>query len=314
MARTSKHTPQALLDLARAAVDNNPDVPVATFREEWGVGTSEAHAVLTAARWELGYRHYGRLPLEQLHPRYQSLVKAPERQDPSVAITVDSAAEVLILEVDRALAAARDAIGRVGDHLRAAARKTISDAEAGALGDIQAAEGAARDLASEVEVARRYEADARSDTASVREQLNAEISRLTHELRDQTRERAAAERTRERAEDDRRQALAAMNAGREMTEKQIADLTARLAHAERAAGATDRHVQTMTEVIGDLRQRLDDAVDAVAGARRDAAAAESRAAADEARVALLQQAHAAELLRMREIHDADLRRVAAVCG
>jgi predicted nucleic acid-binding Zn-ribbon protein len=301
VARTSKHPPEALLDLARAAVAENPDVPVATFRRDHGVGTTEAHAVLTAARWERGYRHYGRLPLEQIHPRYQSLVKAPETHDPSAAIRVDAAPEVLRLEVDRAFEAVRDAVGRVGEHLRAAAQRAITDAQASAAGDIVAAEGAARDLASEVEVAQRHEADARRESATLREQLNAEISRLTQELRDQTRERAAAERARELAEADRRQALAAMNGGREATQKLIGDLTSRLGDAQRAAGATERHVQTMTEVIADMRRRLDDAVGAAAKARQESSASEARASAAEARVALLQQSHAAELLRMREV-------------
>lgn len=300
MARTSKHQPEALLDLARAAVADNPDIPVATFRRDHGVGTTEAHAVLTAARWEVGYRHYGRLPLEQLHPRYQSLVKAPATRDPTAALTVDTAPEVLRLEVEQAFVAAREALGRVGEHLRAVAKQAIADTEASAAGDIVAAEGAARDLASEVEVAQRHEADARRETATLREQLNTEISRLTQELRDQTRERAASEKARELAEEDRRQALAALNGGRDATEKQIADLTSRLSDAQLAAGATERHVQTMAEVIEDLRGRLDEAVEATAVARRESSASQAKAAAADARVALLQESHAAELLRLRE--------------
>jgi chromosome segregation ATPase len=301
VARTSKHPPEALLELARSAVAEDPDIPVATFRRDHGVGTTEAHAVLTAARWELGYRHYGRLPLDQLHPRYQSLVKAPATRDPAATLTVDTAPEALRLEVEQAFVTAREALGRVGEHLRAAAKQVIADTEASAAGDIVAAERAARDLASEVEVAQRHEADARRETATIREQLHAEISRLTQELRDQTRERAAAERARELAEEDRRQALATMNGGREATEKQIADLTSRLADAQRAAGATEAHVQTMTEVIADMRRRLDEAVTSAEAARQESSTSNAKAAAAEARVALLQQAHAAEVLRMREV-------------
>ena len=300
MARTSKHTAETLLDLAREAVDSNPDTPVAAFRVAHGVGSSEAHAALTAAWWERGYRHYGRLTLEQLHPRYQPLVKPPASRDPAGEITIDSAPEALRLEVDRALTAAREAMGRVGDHLQAIARRVIADADARVTRDILTADGASRDLATEVEVAQRHEADARRETASIREELAAEISRLTQEVRDQTRERAAAERAREVAEEDRRLAHATLERGREAMERHTADLSGRLADAERAAGAADRQLQMMTDVVADLRRRLDGAVDAVAGARREAAIAEARAAVAEARLTLLQESHAAELLRMRE--------------
>lgn len=300
MARSSKHSAETLLDLAREAVDSNPDIPVATFRVAHGVGSNEAHAALTAAWWERGYRHYGRLTLEQLHPRYQPLVKTPLPQDPAGDITIDSAPEALRLEVDLTLTAARDALGRLGDHLQIVARRVMAEADARVAQDIQAADGASRDLATEIEIAQRHEADARREAASIREELNAEISRLAQGLRDQTRERAAAERARESAEDDRRHAHATLERGREAMERQTADLSGRLADAERVAGATDCQIQMMTDVVADLRRRLDGAVDAVAGGRRDAAMAESRAAAAEARLALLQEMHAAELLRMHE--------------
>lgn len=299
MARTSKHTAEALLDLAREAVESNPEIPVSTFRAAHGVGSSEALAALTAAWWERGYRHYGRLGIEQLHPRYRSLVKTPVSQDPAGDITIDAAPEALRLEVDRSLTAARDALGRLGDHLQIMAKRVIAEADARAAQDILAADGASRELATEVEVAQRQEADARRETASIREELNAEISRLAQDLRDQTRERAAAERARDTAEEDRRLANATLERSRETMERQAADLSARLANAERGAGASDRELQLMADVVTDLRRRLDGAVEAVGGARREAAAAESRAAAAEARLELLKESHAAELLRMR---------------
>lgn len=300
MARTSKHTAETLLELARTAVESDPDIRVAVFRSAHGVGTNEAQAVLTAARWERGYRHYGRLPLEELHPRYQPLVKAPGSQDPAAHVTIESAPEALRLEIERAMATAREAMGSMGDHLQLLARRVIAETEAAALRDIRAAESACQELVTEVEVAQRQEAEARRETASIREQLNAEISRLTQELRDQTKERAATDRAREVAEEDRRQAHATLERSREAMARQTADLSTRLADAERAVGATDRLVQSMTETNADLRRRLDEAVEALAEARRDASLAESRWAVAESRLELLQGVRNSELSQGQE--------------
>jgi chromosome segregation ATPase len=276
-----------LLELARTAVENDPDIRVAEFRAAHGVGSNEAQAVLRAAWWERGYRQYGRLTLEDLHPRYRSLVKPPASQDPACDVTIDTAPDALRLEIERALAAARDAMGSMGDHLQLLARRVIVEVEAGAVRDVRAAESATQELATEIEVAQRQEAEARRETASIREELNSELSRLTQELRDQTRERVAADRAREVAEEDRRQAHAMLERGRETMARQTADLSTRLADAERVVGATERLVQTLTETNADLRRRLDEAVEALAGARRDTAVAESKAAASEARLLLL---------------------------
>src|SRR4051812_591416 len=107
-------------------------------------------------------------------------------------------------------------------------------------------------------------------------------------LRDQTRERAAADREREVAEEDRRQAHAMLERGREAMALQAADLSGRLADAERVVGATDRLVLSLTETNADLRRRLDEAVEALAGARREAAVAEARTAVAEARLTVLE--------------------------
>lgn len=298
MARSSRYGPEALLELARAAVAENPDVPVHAFRAEHGVGSNEAQSVLTAAKWERGHKQYGRLSRDQLHARYQNLVRAPDILDPTAGITIDAAPQALRAAVDRTLGAARDALSGIIDAMQAAARQTIANADARAADDIRAAESAVRDLGSEIEVAQRQVAEARQETAVVRGQFHAEISRLTQELRDQTRERLAAEAARDVAVEDGRRTLATMQQERDAMRQSTATLAARLADAERVAGAAERQVHTMAETIADLRRRLDEASIAVGEARRDASVAESRAAAADARFAQLQETHGGDM-RMR---------------
>ena len=57
MARISKHRPAELLDLARAAIAHDPDIPVLAFRAAHQIGSADAQAVLAAARWEIGRAH-----------------------------------------------------------------------------------------------------------------------------------------------------------------------------------------------------------------------------------------------------------------
>jgi hypothetical protein len=85
-----------------------------------------------------------------------------------------------------------------------------------------------------------------------------------------------------------------------MRSHRTAELSNRLADAERVVGATDRLVLSMTETNADLRWRLGEAVEALAEARREGSLAESKWAVAEARLGLLQATHNTELPPVRE--------------
>lgn len=304
MARTSKYRPAELLDLARAAIAHDPDIPVLAFRAAHQIGSAEAQAVLTAARWEAGHRHYAMLDLDGLHPRYRDLVGPREVVDRAAGVDLDALPAELRADIDRALDAARTALGGTTEALRATARRIIAEVQAEAADHVRAADASARDTIAAFDAIERQAAEARAEAAGVRERLGADILRLCQELTDERRARTAAEQALERADEERRRALDALTQERAAARGLATDLTGQLAAAQKVAGAAELQARSMEDALADARRRLTEATNAASHAQRDAAAAEARAA-------LLESTHAAELLRLREAHDAEMQRMEA---
>lgn len=306
MARTSKFTPGQLLELARTAVEANPEVRVAEFRELHEIGSNEAQAVLSAAKFEIGYRQYGKLRPEDVHPRYRDLVAAPQRVDWTTPIDLDAEPDALRASVDAALGAAREALGGIIEQLRATARRVVTEVDARAGAEIRAAEVAVRDLSADVETAQRREAEVRADAAQFREHHSADIARLTQEVREQARERVVAEKAAARADVERGHALDSLERERTTARDTISALTCQLADSQKAAGASESQARSLEDAVSDLRRRLDAATEALGIARRDSAISEARESAASARAAALESAHAAEMGRL-EAHAAALK-------
>lgn len=302
MARISKHRPAELLDLARAAIAHDPDIPVLAFRAAHQIGSAEAQAVLTAARWEAGHRHYAMLELDDLHPRYRDLVSPRAGRDRASEVDLDALPAELRADIDRALDAARAALGGTVEALRATARRLIAEVQAEAAAHVRASEANARDTTAGFDALERQAAEAREEAAGVRERLGADVLRLSQEVADERRARAATEQALQRADEERQRAADALTQERTAARNTTTDLTVKLADAQRAAGAAELQARTMEDALADTRRRLTDATDAASRAQRDAAAAEARAA-------LLESTHAAELLRLREAHAAELERL-----
>ena len=304
MARTSKYRPAELLDLARAAVAHDPDIPVLAFRAAHQIGSADAQAVLTAARWEAGHRQYAMLDLDDLHPRYRELVSPREVCDRASGVDLDALPPELRADVDRALDAARAALGGTVEALRTTARRIIAEVQAEAAAHVRAADAGARDTIAGFDAIARQAAEAHAEAAGVRERLGADIVRLSQEVTDERRARAAAEQALQRADEERQRVMEALTQERAAARTIATDLTAQLAHSQKAAGAAEVHARSMEDALADTRRRLTDATDAASRAQRDAAAAEARAA-------LLESTHAAELLRLREAHGAEMQRMEA---
>lgn len=295
MARTPKFTPAELLDLARTAITMNPAITVLAFRKAHEVGSAEANAVLAAARWEARHQHYAALALEDLHPRYRELVQAPERSDRTTELSLDSGPEELHAAVDRALESARVALGDTIEALRATARRIITDVETQAASQVRAAEARAQEAAAGLDVSDRQAAEAREETAQVREQLTADVLRLSQELREEGRARATAEDALRRADEERQRALTTLDRERDAARATAAELTRDLVDSQKLAAAAQLRASGLEEALADTRQRLTAATEANSRALQHAAGAEARAN-------LLESAHGAELQRLRETH------------
>lgn len=302
MARTPRHTPEQLLDFARAAITADPSTRIPDFRATHRIGSGEAQAVLTAAHWEAGHPPYAKLRREDLPARYRELVKPRETMDVTGELDLAALPEVLRRSVDEALDATRQALGTTIESLRHRACVLIAEAEAEAASSIRAALEQAQVSASLLDAADRHAAEAREETAGVREHLNAEITRLTQELRDERRERAVIDQALRRSDVERLRALETLESDRVATRATISDLTQQLGEAQRLMGAAEREVETMRAAVADTRRRLDEATDTASRALRDGAAAEARAA-------LLEETHAAELRRIRELHADEVARL-----
>ena len=301
MPRSPKHTPEALLDLARIAVSDHPDVPVHDFRATHRIAAGEAQAVLAAARWELRHRQYASLAREDLHPHYRDLVRAPDSPDHTAVLTLDALPVELRASVDRALESARTAFGSALEALRVTARRITAEVETQAAVNVRTAEAQAQEAIAALDSVERQVAEAREETARVRENLGAEVLRLTQDLKDERRDRSAAERTLQLVQDEHQRALHTLDNERAAARTTAADLTRELSEAQKLAGAAELRARGLEEALVDTRQRLDDATSAATRAERAAAAAEARAP-------LLESAHAAELQRLREAHAAELQR------
>lgn len=300
MAKTSRYTPIELLELARQAVSLDPEVRVATFREEHGIGSNEAQAVLTAAKFERGHGRFAKLSAEDLHPRFRALVTAPATNSLGSVLDLRCGPDALRSDVDRALDGVRDALGAILERVRHAALQAIGDAESRAADDARAAETALHEMSADVEAAQRREAEGRADAAQHREQLSAEVGRLTQEVREQIREREHCERALTSAELERTRAIATLERERAASRATEAELTRQLADAQRAAGAAERHAASLTESVADLRHRLDSATEALSNAMLHAALCEARESAANARAEALSISHKAELLRLHD--------------
>lgn len=295
MARTPKHTRAQLLDLARAAIAENPALTIEAFRKAVHVGSGDAKAAFAAACWEARQRHYSALPLEALDPKFRDLVQVGEPSDKAMEVSLDSAPDELRAAVDRALESARGALGDTIEALRATARRLIADAETQAASHVRAAEAHAQEAFAGLDASERHAAEAREETARVREQLTADIMRLSQELREEQRERVNAEAALRRADEERQRALLDLACERDAARATAAGLTRELVDAQKIAAAGEIRARGLEDALADTRQRLTDATEESSRALRDAAAAEARAS-------LLATAHDAELQRIREAH------------
>ena len=298
MAKTSRHTPIELLELARQAVTLDPDVRVAAFREEHGIGSNEAQAVLTAAKFERGIGRFAKLAVDDLHPRFRDLVAVPFTHPGGGMLDLTCSPDFLRSDVDHALGAVRDALGAIMERVRHTAQQAIADTESRAAEDVRAAEMAVREMSADVEAAQRREAEGRAEAAQRREQLSAEVNRLTQDVREQIREREHCERAVTNAEMERTRAVATLERERAASRATEAELTRQLADAQRAAGAAERHAESLAETVADLRKRLDVATESLTAARRDAALCEAREFAANARADALAGSHEAEIRRL----------------
>lgn len=309
MARKPKHGPAALLDLARAAIAENPNVPIAQFRDALQIGTLDAQDVLKTVRWEAGERQYAGLELGDISPKYRDLVRPRQRTDPTLTLSLDASPAELRATIDQALGATRVALGGVAEALRARAQEVVAECEALAATRIREAEASAEEIASSLDAAERITAEARAEAARVREQLRADVLRLDHELRDVTAQRDAAQITSRRAEEERAQAVAALERERDMSRLTIGELTRQISESQRIAGAAELRAATLQEALADTRRRLDEATASISRAERSLAAAEAREAALAGQLAALQAAHAAEHARLSDAHALEIRRM-----
>lgn len=305
MPRPRMHSKAELFNAACAAVQHDAGIDHKRLRTHLkGAATSELLEALRAARYEL--RTDEGITRDMLDPDFAVFVT--RQPDPSAAevLNLAVAAPVLRERIEQSARAFIESTFALADHVRAAGLEQATKAEATTADVIATCQRHEQETLSAVDGLRAEAAEARAETASVREELNAQVAVLTRAVEDGKTVLHAADAARARAEKDRDEARAdARAAASALHEEREHARAAALRHVEllgdsqRLVTEQAAQVARLEGEVSDLRTRLERAESAADTAAECATAARVSAAAADARAETLVSAHERELTRLR---------------